>query len=162
MTKTNLNQKLNKTINQLVLFKNPRQIDDQYNFIDQITRKSTIIDESLISKIFDSEPADPTAIRKKHNDQLYNDQLVYYTKDYNNLQLSDVKNCLYNSTLVINTIISKSRSLDYKKLDTNGYSPIFYAIQVGNYLLIKTLVDKFRHFTSKPLHNQLNKGSPFT
>lgn len=143
ITKTSYSQRLDKKIDEIIDFK-PLDI---YNIID-------IIDIDIINKVFDSLEDDPTTIRKKNNNIEYDDQLVYYGKDYNNLEVSNVKKCLYNSTLMIDTILTNGKNIDYKKLDINGYTPLFYAIQVSNYILIREVIKKYSDY---PIQIQINR-----
>ena len=145
ITKTNYNQKLNKNIDKLIKF----------NKINNIYNNIKIIDEELITNIFDPSNENPTAIRKKYDDQIYDDQIVYYSKDYNNLDIDTIRRCLYNSTMMIEIIINNAKDIDYNKQDINGYTPIFYALQVGNYLLIEKLLKSYKF--SNNLIKQVNR-----
>lgn len=139
ITKTSYSQRLDKKIEEIIDFK-PLNIYDI----------SDIIDVEIITKVFDSTNDDPTVLNKKDDNQL-----IYYAKDYNNLEVSNVKKCLYNSTLMIETILINGKSLDYKKIDVNGYTPIFYALQVSNYILIRKITEKYDKY---PIQIQMNKN----
>ena len=138
ITKTSYSQRLDKKIEEIIDFK-PLDI---YNISD-------IIDIEIITKVFDSTDDDPTVLNKKEDNQL-----VYYAKDYNNLEVNNVKKCLYNSTLMIDIIITNATNIEYKKLDINGYTPIFYALQVSNYILIRKIIEKYGNYL---IQIQLNK-----
>ena len=118
-----------------------------------------IIDEYHITQVM-TNSGEPTEINRKPGMGNY---IVHYPMDYNSLQQVSVRQCLYNTTSIIKTLFEKSKQLDYFKLDIHKFSPIFYAVQSKNYLLIKEFVDLVRGGTgpnppdySYPIQQQIN------
>lgn len=151
-------QKLDKTINQLVY------IQTNSVAINPIYDKSNIIDENSIKNIFNKKIPDftsPDIIEKQNGDYL-----VHYQPDYQSLAPIKSRKCMINSTTIVNIILNSGqtmgKSIDYLKMDVNGFSPIYYAIYARNYLLIKTIFNKFGSIVSKSIQYQLNsyKKSP--
>jgi hypothetical protein len=157
--KSNVPIKLDKKIDQMILITpdfvlpnapnlpNPLPIHQQYL---PSPNHQQIIDEDRITKIFDygRDPINPAIIRDEPT-QIYRkdnlgDYIVHYPMDYNSLQQISVRQCLYNTTSVINTLFTRAKQVDYFKPDINKFSPIFYAIQSKNYLLIKEFIDLVR------------------
>lgn len=83
------------------------------------------------------------------------DYLRYYPEDYNSLDKITQKDCIYNTTNMIDVILN-SKKLDYYKTDVYGFSPIYYAILSGNHLLINTIMLKLSN-PSNLVQNQINK-----
>lgn len=141
LTKTNTSIKLDKQLNEMVLIQkdaNPLNIPN-------------IIDEDNINKI-NVDPNEPTQIFRKDE---HGDYQVYYPKDYNSIYAITSRQCLYNTTATINAILQYSKYLDYYKKDINGFSPIYYAIHSGNYIIIKYMIGNIAQYQ---LQSQLNQN----
>jgi ankyrin repeat protein len=168
IAQTNVSLKLDKNINEMVQFNpsnppNP-QIDNYYNI-------SNLIDEYNITKIFDygitiKRDGKPNQEKLDDLDRIYGkddkgDYLVYYNNDYNSINPLTTRQCMFNSTSIILELFSNNSSPDIYKVDANGYTPIFYAIKSGNYLLIETLIQLIQPTSStRPNYSiqyQLNK-----
>lgn len=65
---------------------------------------------------------------------------TYYPKDYTSLSLITTRLCMYNMTNIIDSIINKS--INFFKLDSKGYFPLYYAINSYNYVLLETIFKK--------------------
>ena len=79
------------------------------------------------------------------------DYLAFYAKDYNSMSVIAGRKCMYNTTAIIDKLLN-IRTTNYYAFDVNGYSPIYYAIESGNYLLISKLIEKL-HQPVGGLHN---------
>jgi hypothetical protein len=147
LAKTNVQLKLDKQLNDLVYIqtKSSDKINDMYHI-------QNIIDEQHITKIFDqTDENKPTEIKQCEQltekgdcvDGKENNYLVYQPKDYNNVDITtnQIRKCMFNTTDMIKSIFKNAKSLDYYKLDTNGFMPIFYAIQSSNYMIIKSMFE---------------------
>jgi hypothetical protein len=143
ITKTNTSIKLDKNINDMVQINTTTPINSVYNMMD-------IIDERNITKIFDTPDSDPTQITR---DEKIGNYLVYYPKDYNTIQPITNRMCMYNTTAIITTILKYGKSIDYYKQDINGFTPIYYGIQSGNYLIIKKIIELLKESL---INNQLS------
>lgn len=175
ITQSNTSIKLEKTINDMISLSITNSIDDSFNI-------NNIIDEDNISKIFNYGTTDKTTIPNTTRDQMNeiytNDKgnyLVHYTSDYNSIQLLSTRQCMRNSTAVVKKLFNNNGfNPDIFKFDTNGYTPIFYAIKSGNYLLVRELINVIKetrksssllnpitiYSTSHPIYSviyQLNK-----
>ena len=131
---SNVSIKLDKKINQMIL------IQDQKHQINTNYDDNDIINEKNIKKLFDYDSIthdDPTQIYKTDKA----DYIVHYPQDYVSLQPISLRQCLYNTTSVVEMIYNNSPELDYNKLDTNKFTPIYYAIQSKNHLLIKKFIN---------------------
>jgi hypothetical protein len=54
---------------------------------------------------------------------------------------------MYNTTSIIKELLSGKKYPDYRKTDTNGFSPIHYAINSGNYLLVEEMLNKIKNYS---------------
>ena len=144
IAKTNSAIKLEKQLNDMVLINNKRNINSIYNRIP--------IDDLNITKVFDQNPrgapSDPTQI---YREDPMGDYLAFYAKDYNSMSVIAGRKCMYNTTAIIDKLLN-IKTTNYYAFDVNGYSPIYYAIESGNYLLIRKLVEKL-HQPVGGLHN---------
>ena len=155
ITQTNVTLKLDKTINDMLHIN--KQVDDAYNI-------QSIIDEQSITKIFDYgstlaidvdgnvdyDATGTSPITANESNQIYGrydkgDYLVFYNSDYNSVNPITIRQCMRNSTSVVKNLFS-SNSPDIFKSDANGFTPIFYAIKNGNYLLVRQLINMIKNF----------------
>lgn len=137
---SNRSLKLDKKLNDMVVFNN---LDKHQSIIDKISPLTKlIIDDKIITNIFEPLNSESNIIYRYDMDsKSMGNYIVYYPPDYKSLNLISSRKCIYNTTLVLETILTYAKSYDYLKIDINGFSPIFYAIQSGNYLLIQTIMN---------------------
>ena len=178
IAQSNVSIKLEKTINDMIsLSIDPTKIlADSFNVND-------IIDEENISKIFNYGSTDSVGVKRDELNEIYikdNDKgkyLVHYTSDYNSMQVLSTRQCMRNSTSIIKKLFIATNNgfnPDIFKFDVNGFTPIFYAIKSGNYLLVRQLIESIKSYrntstiinpitiysTSHPIYSivyQLNK-----
>lgn len=145
ITQSNVSIKLEKTINNMISL----PIDPTILIHDSFNINNTI-DEDNISKIFNYGTTDSTTIPPITRDQMAEiytkdkgNYLVHYTSDYNSIQVLSTRQCMRNSTSVVKKLFSTNNGFnpDIFKFDNNGYTPIFYAIKSGNYLLVRELIE---------------------
>lgn len=148
---TNVSLKLDKRINEMVLYNTPNPTNDHFNVIfPQLPPNPNIlmIDTKNIKRSnFTTDPED---------------FVEYYPPDYNSMSNISVRECIYSKKSVLDNLFAKG-SPDYLKKDMTGNSAIYYAITVGNYQAIKHILTKLDAANSRySLQNQLNtlKKSP--
>jgi hypothetical protein len=151
--KTNVSLKLDKRINEMVLYYTPNPIHDHFNVI------------------FPQPPSNPSIlmidtenIKRSTLTTNPDDFVEYYPPDYNSMTNISVRECIYSKKSVLDNLFAKG-SPDYFKKDITGNSAIYYAITAGNYQAIKNILDKLNTVNLKySLQNQLNtsKKSPIT
>ena len=174
IVQSNISIKLEKTINDMIsLSIDPTKIlADSFNVND-------IIDEKNISKIFNYGSPDSVGVKRDELNEIYikdadeGKYLVHYTSDYNSMQVLSTRQCMRNSTSIIKKLFIATNNgfnPDIFKFDVNGFTPIFYAIKSGNYLLVRQLIESIEkirntstitiYSTSHPMYSvvyQLNK-----
>jgi hypothetical protein len=161
LNQTNQKLQLNKKIKELIEFTTINDEDSDINEILHKNIKNTNKDDKGKDKIdkddkdkidkddkgkdkIDKDDKDRLIIQKQniytHEKQIDNKYIVYYPKDYISLNAISNKQCMTNSTAIIQSIIN--RSINYSKLDSKGNMPLYYAVQSGNYILIDLIMEK--------------------
>jgi hypothetical protein len=150
---TNVSLKLDKRINEMVLYYTPNPTHDHFNVI------------------FPQPPPNPSIlmidtknIKRPNLTTDPEDFVEYYPPDYNSMTNISVRECIYSKKSVLDNLFAKG-SPDYFKKDMTGNSAIYYAITAGNYQAIKNILDKLNAANLKySLQNQLNtfKKSPIS
>ena len=142
--------------------------DDIIKFLDQILHNSNtsiklnedikinvniptdLIDTDYITNLSkqteQTEQTKPTEIIRKD----IGNYIVYYPTDYISLETISIRYCMYNTTAIIETLFKYS-NINYFTQDINKLSPIYYAIQSGNYLLIDTILKNIYDIDDKRL-----------
>ena len=130
----NASLELDKQIDEMVLYgRNGR---------NGRNRQDDILDTDIINNI-DNTNNKKYMIARKSDQGNY---LVYYTKDYISIDINTIRQCMYNTTATVKELLSNMLP-DYRKLDTNGFSPIHYAIHSSNYLLIEEMFKKIKNYS---------------
>ena len=149
ITQKNVTLKLDKIISDMINIKNSLSSSFDPKYLNEI------VDDEIVSKIKSPSVNEPNEIHKKDNNQY----LVFYNTDYNSIVPISIRQCMFNSIQIIKNLFSTKNKPDiFKpdifKLDSNGFTPIYYGIKNKNYLLIRELVNSTDNFY---IQYQLNK-----
>jgi ankyrin repeat protein len=137
LVKANVAIKLDKTINDMISLNGIGNINNGYNIND-------IIDEEKITNIFAYDnPIDRSEISTIYTKE-NGDYLLFYGSDYNSINELSTRQCMRNSSLIVKNLFLGNQNPDIFKIDINGYTPIFYAIKNGNYLLVREILKTIR------------------
>ena len=152
ITQKNVTLKLDKMISDMINIENS-SLSSSFD----PKKLNEIVDNKIVSKIISnqlsssSKPVnEPNEIHKKDNNQY----LVFYNTDYNSIVPISIRQCMFNSIQIIKNLFSTKNKPDIFKLDSNGFTPIYYGIKNKNYLLIRELVNSTDNFY---IQYQLNK-----
>ena len=150
---TKVSLKLDKRINEMVLYNSTNLTDNHFNVIfPQVPPAPDIlmIDTENIKR--SNLPTEPENF------------IEYYPPDYNSMSNISVRECIYSKITVLDSLFIRGTP-DYYKKDMTGNSAIYYAITIGNYRAIGHILNNLDTQNLRySLQNQLNtlKKSPIS